>query len=258
MSDQYSTVDLRTWIGRTVVDRSGDKIGSLDDIYADDRTGQAEWLAINTGLFGRKTSFVPIEGANLAGDGIQVAYDKSEVTAAPSAEPDGHLTEDEEQALYTHYRDSYVGSYGQGVDVEAPPRDVGTDEAMTRSEEEVQVTKTERPAGSARLKKWVETENVNITVPVTRERARLTTEPITEANRDAALSGPDLSSEEHEVVLTEEEIDVTKQVVPKERVRLETEQVTEQERVSEEVRKERIQAEGEITTATATDDDLRS
>jgi uncharacterized protein (TIGR02271 family) len=88
---------------------------------------------------------------------------------------------------------------------------------------------------------------VTQTVPVRREKAMLETEPITDANVYAATSGPDIFEEEHEVVLIEEEVVVEKKAVPKERVRLGKEtEVTGQE-VSEEVRKERIEAEGEVT-----------
>jgi stress response protein YsnF len=66
-------------------------------------------------------------------------------------------------------------------------------------------------------------------------------EPITDANVDDALSGGDLTSEEHEVVLSEEVVDVDKRVVPKERVRLETDVEEREVTVDEEVRKERIE-----------------
>ena len=111
---------------------------------------------------------------------------------------------------------------------------------MTRAEEEVSVAKRSREAGRARLRKWVETERVQETVPVHRERARVVTEPITDANLGQATSGPDLTESEHEVVLHEEDVDVQKRVVPKERVRLETETTTEEVPVDAEVRKERI------------------
>ena len=68
----------------------------------------------------------------------------------------------------------------------------------------------------------------------------MVTEPITDANRDRAMSGGDLTTEEHEVVLNEEVVDVNKRVVPKERVRLETETETEEVAVDDTVRKERI------------------
>lgn len=114
---------------------------------------------------------------------------------------------------------------------------------MTRAEEELDVQKRTKEAGRARLRKWIETEDVNIRVPVRRERARVVTEPITDANADQAMSGDDLTTGEHEVVLSEEVVDVDKRVVPKERVRLETEAETDEVAVDETVRKERIELE---------------
>jgi uncharacterized protein (TIGR02271 family) len=91
----------------------------------------------------------------------------------------------------------------------------------------------------------VTTEQQQVTLPVQREEVRVEREPITDANLDAATSGPAISEEEHEVVLREEEPVVEKRAVPKERVRLDTETVTDERQVSEEVRKEQIQVEGD-------------
>ena len=112
---------------------------------------------------------------------------------------------------------------------------------MTRSEEELHVGTTARETGRVRLRKYIVTENVTQTVPVKREEVRLEREPITDANRDAATAGADLSEEEHEVVLHEEQVDVSKTVVPKERVALGADTVTDEREVSEEVRKEQIE-----------------
>ena len=116
---------------------------------------------------------------------------------------------------------------------------------MTRSEEELRVGKAERERGRARLRKYVVTEEVQQTVPVQREEVRVEREPISEGNVDAAMDGPAISEEEHEVVLHEEEVVTDKRAVPKERVRLEKDTVTDQQQVSEEVRKERIEADGD-------------
>ena len=78
-------------------------------------------------------------------------------------------------------------------------------------------------------------------MPLVHDEARVEREPITDANRGAATAGPSLSEEEHEVVLTEEVPDVTKETVPVERVRLGTETVTEQREVTEQVGSERIE-----------------
>ena len=123
-----------------------------------------------------------------------------------------------------------------GRDVSGPE----TDDAMTLSEERVEVGTQRREAGRARLRKYVVTENVTQTVPVEREEVRIEREPITEANRGAAESGPEISEEEHEVVLHEERPVVEKESVPVERVRLDTETVTDDVTVNEEVRKEKI------------------
>ena len=115
-----------------------------------------------------------------------------------------------------------------------------TDDAMTRSEEELRVGTTERDAGRVRLRKYVVEDEVTETVPVRREEIRVEREPITDGNVDDALDGPAISEEEHEVVLHEEEVVVDKRAVPKERVRLEKDTVTEEETVSETLRKEEI------------------
>jgi uncharacterized protein (TIGR02271 family) len=119
-----------------------------------------------------------------------------------------------------------------------------TDDAMTRSEEQLRVGTERREAGRARLRKYVVTENVTKTVPVSREEVRVEREPITEANRGDAYDGPAISEEEHEVVLHAERPVVEKEAVPVERVRLDKETVTSNETVSGEVRKEEIEVEG--------------
>ena len=115
-----------------------------------------------------------------------------------------------------------------------------TDDAMTRSEEELRVGTRAREGGRVRLRKYVVTEYVQQTVPVQREEVRIEREPISDANVDQALAGPDISEEEHEVVLHEEELVVEKRVVPKERVRLAKDTVTDEQQVTEQLRKERI------------------
>ena len=243
------TYDARQLPGRTAVDRNYSKIGTIDDVYVNDTTAQPEWLAIKTGLFGTKRTFAPLSGVHAHGDEVVVPYDADVVTEAPNADDLDHLSSDEVLALYDYYdrlgrtdtsaesddRSPRRGPHGD--DTSGPQ----TDDAMTRSEEQLDVNKRTRQVGTARLRKWIETEDVVIRVPVQREKARMVTEPITDANRDRAMSGRDLTTEEHEVVLNEEIVDVNKRVVPKERVRLETETETDEVAVDDTVRKERIE-----------------
>jgi uncharacterized protein (TIGR02271 family) len=259
----------REVIGSTAYGQDGEKIGKVGQLFLDDQTGQPEFVTINTGFFGSSESFVPVADATFDGDRLVVPFDKDKVKDAPNVDLDGrHLDESEEQRLYEYYGMSSTATSGytdtdrtagyadttrtsdtdrdftsgtEGHDTSGPT----TDDAMTRSEEQVRVGTTSQEAGRARLRKYVTTEHETHTVPVRKERAVLETEPITDANVGAATSGPDISEEEHEVVLREERATVDKTVEPVERVRLGTETTTDEETVTEEVRKEQVEVEGD-------------
>lgn len=255
-TDQTNPQDVSAWIGHTVVDSSGDKIGKVSDIYLDDATGAPEWLAVKTGRLGKSISFVPLAGASPKGDDLQVQFEKGQVSDAPSAEDEGHLSPSEEAALYQHYGLQYSDSDSAlpaGVADASPAPAVAddtsgpaTDTAMTRSEEELRAGTRTTEAGRVRLRKYIVTENQQVTVPVQREQVEVIREPITAENRGAAMSGPDLSEEEAEMVLHEEQVVVEKTVVAKERVRLDKDVVTDQQTVDAEVRKEVIETDGAV------------
>jgi len=240
-----------------MIDAAGDKVGTLEELFRDEDTQEPEWAVVRTGMFGTKLSFVPIQGAEPRGEDVQVRFSKAQIKDAPRIDDsDGQLSQDEEARLYDHYGMNYsehrsdsglaAGNGGDGGQVGHDTSGPTTDDAMTRSEEELKVGKAERERGRARLRKYVVTEQVTQTVPVQREEVRLEREPITDGNVDQALEGPEISEEEHEVVLHEEEPVVEKRTVPKERVRMDKESVTDEAQVSEEVRKERVEADGDI------------
>jgi len=231
--------------GATVYTSDGDKIGSANQVYLDDTTGAPQWVTVNTGLFGASESFVPLSEAVLRDDRLEVPFDKKMVKDAPRLGESGHLSQQEEHELYRYYGlsgptgtdDGSVGtSDTAGHDTSGP----STDDAMTRSEEHLEVGTQERETGRARLRKYVTTETETVDVPVRREEVRLEREPITEGDAGAAQDGPVISEEEHEVVLHEERPVVTTEAVPVERVRMEKESVTDTETVSGDVRKEHI------------------
>jgi uncharacterized protein (TIGR02271 family) len=119
---------------------------------------------------------------------------------------------------------------------------------MTRSEERLQVGTQTHESGHARLRKYVVTETVTQTVPVSHEEVRVEREPITDSNRDAAMAGGDITEEEHEITLHEERPVVAKETVPVERVRMNTETVRDEEQITEQVRKEQIETAGVTNT----------
>ncbi|MDP9496948.1 MAG: YsnF/AvaK domain-containing protein [Actinomycetota bacterium] len=306
--------------GKTMIGPGGEKLGKIDTLYADREDGEPTFATVQTGMFGTKTHFVPLQDATLSGEQVQVPYDKSLVNDAPNIDPDAELSPEEEERLYAHYglgsggtstgtsggNDRDVTTVGGGGGTAAgttttsgeSPYDLGvgnteptgptgvgetttsgagtgaatgagaafsgrdrdddargtvgrdtsgptTDDAMTRSEERLRVGTEQRETGRARLRKFITSETETRTVPVSREEVRVEREPITDANASQAYDGPALSEEEHEVTLTEERAVVDKETVPVERVRLDKATVTEQQQISEEVRKEQIEVEGD-------------
>jgi len=242
-----------------VIGTNGEKIGGVGQVYTDDETGRPNWVTVKTGLFGTRESFVPVQEARVEGEDLVVPYTKDQVKDAPGIDPDGHLDPTEEDRLYEHYRLGGGRDYADTDATSGTARDydttargtVGrdtsgptTDDAMTRSEEQLRVGKEREATSRARLRKYVTTENVTKTIPVEREEVRVEREPITDANRGAAMSGPDISEEEHEVTLHEERPVVEKETVPVERVRLDKDVVRDEQTVTEEVRKEHIDTDG--------------
>ena len=167
---------VRGWQNATMVDRDGDRIGNIDAIYVDDQTGEPEWALVNTGFFGTRSTFVPIAQATARGDQVQVPYEKQLVKDAPNMDPDGHLSEQEEQELWRHYG---LDDAAAGHDDRDLSRPAG-DDAMTRSEEELAVGTETRERGRARLRKYVTTEQQTVTVPVSREEVRVERETVTD------------------------------------------------------------------------------
>ena len=262
LSDQQ----VRDAIGATAYDPDGDKLGKVGQVYFDDQIGRPEWATVNTGLFGTSESFVPLRDATLDDGRLTVMHSKQQVKGAPNVGDDGHLSEAEERTLYDHYGVGYdtapsggappttTGdqSYADGRDTSGQTTDgndtsgTTTDDAMTRSEERLDVGTTTETAGRARLRKYVETEHVTQTVPVRKEKAVVEREPITDANASDAASGPDISEEEHEITLSEERVEVSKTTEPVERVRLGSEEFVDEEAVEADIRKERIETEGDV------------
>jgi uncharacterized protein (TIGR02271 family) len=240
-----------------VYDADGNKIGEAKHVFLDDATGRPEWVSVKTGFFGTSESFVPIKDAAVVQDHLEVPYDKNKVKDAPNVDVDagGHLSEDEEHRLYEHYGIAWDESWQQANQPEGGWAHSGTDtgetrsvdtarsgdDAVTRSEERMHVGTERQEVGRARLRKYVVTEEVQQTVPVRHEEVRIEREPITDANRDAAMSGPEITEAEHEVILHAERPVVETEAVPVERVRLETEEHVEEDTVRGQVRKEHIE-----------------
>ncbi len=253
-------------LGRKAVDLQGDKIGSVGQVYVNDATGRPDWVTINTGLFGLRESFAPLQESSFDGENLVLPFDKEVVKSAPDIEDTSHLNADDQDALYSYYNRYMTTDFDLGRSISSDtvgalpgsqgdvPTRSGTatettaGDSMTRSEEQLKVGTERVETGRARLRKYVVTEQQSVTVPVSHEEVRLVREPITDENVEE-LDGVEISEAEHEVVLHEERPVVETKTVPVERVRLATETVTQDQKLTAEVRKEQVEVRDETGDA---------
>jgi uncharacterized protein (TIGR02271 family) len=239
-------MNTQDFAGRTLIGSDQGKIGKIVDVYESTDGSGATFATVSTGLFGSGASFFPLAEASVQGEDVVVPYTKDFVKDAPRVDNDEELTAAEEARLFTYY------NQGQTQQVPAAASTGSTDDAMTRSEERMQVGTETVETGRARLRKYVVTETEQRTVPVSHEEVHVEREPITDANRDKALQGAEITEGEYEVALHEERPVVATETVPVERVRLDTDTVTEQAAVSKDLRKEQIEADGVYPEETRT------
>ena len=179
------TMQPQELIDSAVVDAAGHKLGKVGNVYLADATHQPEWITVKTGLFGSKESFVPLSGAHADKDGMHVQVDKDRVSEAPRIDAGGHLTPEESARLYRHYGlpvprtspDGRTADRGRGNDPAGRGR--GNDPAMrgrgrddrtmVRSEERLDVGTEPVESGHVRLRKYVVTEEQQVSVPVRHE-----------------------------------------------------------------------------------------
>ena len=247
--------------GTSVYSSDGDELGSVEELFLDDETGQPEWIALGTGFLGRKRVVVPIAGADVRDEGVYVPYGKDQVKGTPDIDGDA-ISQETESRLFAHYGLQYSerrsdtglpeGGHGSadpedatdtGLEPGTPDSPGDTTEgtpSVTRSEEELRVGKRETETGRLRLHKWVETERVEVPVDLRREKARVTREPV-----DRSASDQEIGREEIEITLREEQPVVEKETVAKERIRVDKEVEVGHETVGDELRNERVEVEDE-------------
>ena len=167
-----STEQIKQVVGSTAYDVNSNRIGEVGQVYLDDKTGEPAWVTVSTGAFGTSETFAPVHNASLAEGGLFLGFDHDTVQNAPQVAADGHLSPQEEAQLYDYYGVAYATADGHSETAERVD-----DGAMIRSEERLEVTGTETAVtGRARLRKYVETEHVTVTVPVRKEKVVLETE----------------------------------------------------------------------------------
>ena len=164
------------WRGRTVLDRNGEKLGTLTELYLDSEDSRPAWAGIKRGLLRGGETIVPLAGVEEADDDLRLPFEHEHVDAAPAIDPEVQLTPDQEEALHAHFGRDWARASGEE-----------TDDAMTRSEEEVSfTTRPVKRAERVRLKKVVVTDEVTQTV---RRRCAAVALPPDPSGRERRWSG---------------------------------------------------------------------
>jgi uncharacterized protein (TIGR02271 family) len=232
-------------IGRDVYGHDHEKIGSVGQVYLADSTRKAEWATVRTGLFGMKESFVPLRGAQMESDALLLPIDKEQVKDAPRVDVDGRLTEAEAAQLYRYY--GFTGQQptdqpaGQQAGQKAGQKtgQQGGQEEIVRHEERMRVGTEQVETGTFRVRKYVVTEDQDVTVPLSHEEIRVERTPIKDGERTAGKGK--ISESDHEITLHAERPVVDTETVPVERVRVGTETVMDEQTVHGQVRKEKLE-----------------
>jgi uncharacterized protein YrrD len=100
--------NLAEWHGKMLIDRDGEKIGKLQDVYVDVETDEPQFGTVKEGVIGRHLTFVPLGAINVGPDDLQVAVSRQQVKDAPNIEQHGEeLSQADESALYHHYELNY-------------------------------------------------------------------------------------------------------------------------------------------------------
>lgn len=100
MNDKLKIDEL---FGATAYDKDGDKLGSVKEVFIDDKSGQPTFVEVHHGLFGMASSLVPLRGHRLEGDRLELAFDKDRIKDAPNVDVDNGLSPEEQQEVYAHY-----------------------------------------------------------------------------------------------------------------------------------------------------------
>jgi hypothetical protein len=230
-------------IGAIATDRDGNPLGTITTVFLDDATQRPTWVGLTEGMHAAPDDapvIAPLTGARFTDGRLLLTVPADAVRSAPPVSQPDRLSPAEETMLREHY----AGATG-GAGVGGPA--ASTDDAMTRSEERLQVSTVVQPWTRAVLRIEEVTEEVLVPVTITRQQARIEYLPLRADDRDrppsdAAPAGADRpTSTTAWVTLYAEQPSVTLQRVPAERVRLRTAWVSEETEVSEQLRREEIE-----------------
>ncbi len=244
---------MRSWTGLPAVDRAQRPVGAIADVYLSRADGEPEFVLLDLG--GGAQTPVPLENARLTGGVLYLDVDADRVAAAPPGDGGEELTPEYEVKLYEHYGHTPPAVAPDAAATTELPEGAAVDGAgdegatMTVSEEQLVVDTQARATERVRVRKRVVTEEVTVTIPLRREELVIEREPI-EPGAAEAPSDAQIVEAEFDFLLLAEQPVIEKRIVPVEQVRVRKDVVVEEELVSDQVRKERVDVEHDPSTPT--------
>ncbi len=101
--------NVAEWHGKMLLDRNGEKIGKLQDVYVDVENDEPQFATVKEGFIGRHLTFVPLAGLTIGPDDLQVTVTKDQVQSAPNIDLQGdELSQADESSLYHHFEMNYT------------------------------------------------------------------------------------------------------------------------------------------------------
>ena len=74
---QDANWNVAEWHGKMLVDRDGERIGKLQDVYVDVENDEPQFATVKEGFIGRHLTFVPLGGITVGPDDLRVAVTRS-------------------------------------------------------------------------------------------------------------------------------------------------------------------------------------
>jgi uncharacterized protein (TIGR02271 family) len=238
--------------GQAAYDSTGQKIGEIQRVFYDQTTNEPAWLTVRGGGPGSRESFVPVAGSQLTSSGLALAVRKDIIEGSPAIAAGEELGANDASALDRYYRAMLSGPapapaqpaepMGAGRPERRPEGRTTAERAepveLTSYEEQLRVGTEAVESGAVRLRKSVVTEQVETSVPLRHEEVTIERVPATEAR---PAPGHRFEEQAVEVTLHEERPTIVKETVPVETVRLAPKVQTDERRVADSVRRERIE-----------------
>lgn len=239
--------DPRGW---TVITHDGTRIGEVTDLVVDQDALKVRYFEVELDREGGADNRVLMD----VNDAELAESDRSVIVAAGRVEGDWQRSSGmlgaassgafgtassgtlETASSGTLGTESAHGAYGNAVHADSTEAT-----RMTRAEEELRIGTREQEAGEVVLRKTVEQEHVSQPVERRVERVRVERRPVQHAGTtEARIEGAEIR-----VPIVEEELVVEKRAVVKEEIVVTREVDTETEVVEADIRKERVDVEGD-------------